>query len=62
MVKISGSLSNGVNMSGRMFGQNAHDPQQLVKAVEKPDRPVAINDQRPNMTFSGIGRTLDINV
>ena len=62
MVRISGTLSNGVSMSGRMFGQNTNTPQQLVKAVEEPDRPVAIKDQRPNMTFSGIGRTVDINV
>ncbi len=62
MVRISGTLSNGVSMSGRMYGQNTQTPQQQVKAVEKADRPVALADQRPDMTFSGIGRTVDINV
>jgi hypothetical protein len=62
MVRISGTLSNGVSMSGRMFGQNAHTPQQQVKPVEETGRPVALKDQQPDMTFSGIGRTVDINV
>ncbi|WP_169566225.1 hypothetical protein [Sneathiella limimaris] len=62
MVKISGTVAGGVQMSGRMFGQNFSAAEQQVRPVEKVDKPVIINDQRPDMTFSGIGRTIDISV
>jgi hypothetical protein len=62
MVRISGTLSSGVSLSGRMSGQNTQNGQVNPKAVEQPDRPSLLKDQRPDMTFSGIGRTLDINV
>lgn len=62
MVRISGTLSSGVSLSGRMSGQNAQNGPANTKAVEQSDRPSLLKDQRPDMTFSGIGRTIDINV
>jgi len=62
MVRISGTLSSGVSLSGRMSGQNAQHGPANPKAVEQPERPSLLKDQRPDMTFSGIGRTVDINV
>ncbi len=62
MVKISGTLSGNVNLSRHMPGQNAQYGSANPKSVEQPDRPSLLKDQRPDMTFSGIGRTIDINV
>ena len=62
MVRISGTLSSGVSLSGRMSGQNARNGEASAKAVEQPERPSLLKGQRPDMTFSGIGRTIDINV
>lgn len=62
MVRISANLSSGVSLSGRMSGQNAQNSPANAKTVEQPDRPSLLKDQRPDMTFSGIGRTIDINV
>lgn len=62
MVKISGSMSSNVTLSGKMLGGQTGDVQQHVKAVEKPEKPTVLKDHQPDMTFSGIGRTLDIRV
>ncbi|WP_025896942.1 hypothetical protein [Sneathiella glossodoripedis] len=62
MVRISGTLSNSVSMSAGTYAQGDQNNPRQIKEVQKPDRPTAIGVQRPDMTFSGIGRTLDINV
>ncbi|OUR76863.1 hypothetical protein A9Q83_13175 [Alphaproteobacteria bacterium 46_93_T64] len=62
MVKISGTLSSNVTLSGRMLGGQSGDVQAQVKPVEKALKPVALKDHQPDMRFSGIGRTIDIRV
>ncbi|MEP3248312.1 MAG: hypothetical protein ABJN40_21640 [Sneathiella sp.] len=62
MVKISGTLSSNVTLSSKMTREQPHALQTEVQPVEKPDKPVLRDDQRPDMTFSGIGRQIDIRV
>jgi len=62
MVKISGGMSSGVTLSGRMLGRQPDNAEQQVKPVEKVIKPVALKDTQPDMKFSGLGRTLDIRV
>ena len=49
-------------MSGRMLGQQLPQFQGELKPVEASGKPVPIRDEKPDLTFSGIGRKLDINV
>ena len=62
MVKISGSMSSNVTLSGRMLGRQSTDVGQQVKPVEKAIKPVVLKDHQPDMKFSGIGRNVDIRV
>ncbi|MBE7636294.1 hypothetical protein GUA87_05520 [Sneathiella sp. P13V-1] len=62
MVRISGTLSSNVTLSSRLAGGQPDNYQRQVNPVEKLEKPVVMKDQRPNMTFSGLGRRIDINV
>ncbi len=61
-MKISGTLSSNVTLSSKMTGGQPHDFRTEIQPVEKPAKPVLRDDQRPDMTFSGIGRQIDIRV
>ncbi|MBL4908031.1 MAG: hypothetical protein JKX94_11310 [Sneathiella sp.] len=62
MVRISGTLSSNVTLSGRMLGGQTDASQKQVQPVQKPEKPIRLEDREPNMTFSGIGRNIDIRV
>jgi len=62
MVRISGTLTSNVSLSGKMLGGQQGPAQGQVQPVQKPEKPVVLNDKEPNMTFSGIGRNIDIRV
>jgi hypothetical protein len=62
MVKISGTLSSGVSLSGRLSGGQGDPFQQRGKPIEKVEKPVSFEQKQPDMTFSGIGRKVDILV
>jgi len=62
MVKISGTLTSNVTLSGRMLGGQPKGLPQDIKPVQKLEKPAALKEQQPDMTFSGIGRSLDIRV
>jgi len=62
MVRISGTLSSNVTLSSRLAGGQQDGFQRQNNPDEKLEKPVAIQDQRPNMTFNGLGRRIDISV
>ncbi|MBO6825170.1 MAG: hypothetical protein JJ879_03145 [Sneathiella sp.] len=62
MVKISGTLSSNVSLSGRLLGGQGDASGHLAQQVKAPEKPAAIKDERPDMTFSGLGRRIDISV
>jgi|GEM_PF-5127325 len=62
MVRISGTLTSNVTLSGRMAGGGPQSAPNGVEPVQKPDKPVFREDRKPDMTFGGIGRRIDIRV
>jgi len=62
MVKISGTLSSNVSLSGRLLGGQGQAAGHQVQQVREAEKPTIIKDERPDMTFSGLGRRIDINV
>ena len=43
-----------------MLGGQTDASQKQVHPVQKPEKPIRLEDREPNMTFSGIGRNIDI--
>ncbi|MFT6556729.1 MULTISPECIES: hypothetical protein [Sneathiella] len=62
MVKISGTLSSNVSLSGRAAGGHTQPNMDRVEAVKEASKPSLQKEQRPDMTFNGIGRQIDIRV
>ncbi|GLQ07824.1 hypothetical protein [Sneathiella chinensis] len=60
MVRISGTLTSNVSLSGRMAGGQSHADQGAVQPVQKKEKPAALSPREPDLTFEGIGRRLDI--
>lgn len=62
MVRISGTLTSNVTLSNRAgSGFPSREPE-AVQAVKEAEKPVLKKDSRPDMTFGGIGRQIDIRV
>ena len=62
MVKISGTLSSNVSLSGRLLGGQGQPAGEQPQQVKEAEKPAVLKDERPDMTFSGLGRRIDISV